>query len=622
VNVDLIFDSAPLAQPAALVFGEGLAAPDVALAVTVSFPALTVSALLAPVVDVTFAVAFPALTVATVVGHDSATDRPTVGTARAVHQSAAPAEAGSTQAHAEAARRPGGPATRWGHGAAVGARTAGRHQHAIPTPGAALRSIYALADRLPPAARSLGHQDGLRDRRGAAVPRHQLAVSAGSGNRTTGWQDRHRNRRPSRTPPWQEAVPVETSRTGASGPGAPLRAGWAAPWQLTDRPRAGTRVVVVPVNPCYEPSGVLRFAALPGSSLIFVCDNHVAPPEPPAATVVVPIRRVYLVTNAISMTRVSNGQPIAVDEFSMQIDADSYTWSFDATVPYSALAALQPSGGQPVEVEISINGVPYRMIAESLTTDRTFSAWALRVRGRGRNAVLADPYADVRTFSQPSQLTAAQLIDDVLTENAVSLGWTVDFQLEDWVLPAGTFAHTGTWMSAVRSIAEAAGGYVQPHPTAMTLRVLHKYPSAPWDWASLTPDFDLPSSVVSQESIEFVDRPIYNRVFVHGERNGKLVQVTRAGTAGDALAPTVVDPLIASVVAGRQRGRAVLSDVGRQALATLSLPVLSETGVLTPGALVRYSDFADTKLGLVRSVSLTGGLQLRQMIGVQTYVAP
>lgn len=43
-------------------------------------------------------------------------------------------------------------------------------------------------------------------------------------------------------------------------------------------------------------------------------------------------------------------------------------------------------------------------------------------------------------------------------------------------------------------------------------------------------------------------------MFVSGQDVGVLGQVTRAGTAGDVLAPMVVDALITEAAAARQRG--------------------------------------------------------------------
>ena len=148
----------------------------------------------------------------------------------------------------------------------------------------------------------------------------------------------------------------------------------------------------------------------------------------------------------------------------------------------------------------------------------------------------------------------------------------------------------------------------------------HRYPSAPWDWAALTPDYEIPADVATIEGIEWADKADYNRVFVAGQASGVLGQVTRGGTAGDVIAPMVTDPLITHVDAARQRGRAILSDTGRQALVQLRMPVLTATGIIRPGALVRYTEGATIRLGLVRGVSVEHQWpELWQTIAVTTH---
>ena len=187
-------------------------------------------------------------------------------------------------------------------------------------------------------------------------------------------------------------------------------------------------------------------------------------------------------------------------------------------------------------------------------------------------------------------------------------------------MPAGVFAHQGTWIEALTAIAGAAGGYLIPHRTERSMRVRHRYPVAPWDWVTVTPDFILPVDAVARESLRWLDKPAYNRVFVSGQEVGVLGQVTRAGTAGDVLAPMVVDALITEAAAARQRGIAVLSDTGRQIEVSLRLPVLAETGIIEPGAFVEYQDGSVTRLGIVRATQVQAGLpEVWQTLGVQAY---
>ena len=101
---------------------------------------------------------------------------------------------------------------------------------------------------------------------------------------------------------------------------------------------------------------------------------------------------------------------------------------------------------------------------------------------------------------------------------------------------------------------------------------------------------------------------------------GVLGQVTRAGTAGDVLAPMVVDALITDVVAARQRGIALLADTGPQIEVSLRLPVLAETGIIEPGAFVEYQDGSVTRLGIVRSTQVEAGMpEVWQTLGVQSH---
>lgn len=624
-DVDLLFQQTPLAQPAELVFGDVESSADADVTFSAVLP-LTFNAFVGPIFDVTFSATFP-LSFGCTVAYDNYVDRPVVAHIESQHQDAAAIEVGAQEGMTRGLQTIGDAPTRWTPAAALRAGAESAFESASRAERASAASRFQDAARLPSARVRGRHQDGLRDRRLVLRGAYQDAAPVRT-SRHTDWQDRHRDRRPSRSSRYQDATPVPAGWVAPFGAGTPVLVGQIGRYQDAKRPPGGVAgTVQPPFDPCYLPDPHLLFANAPiGPALVFWCERHGdgGDPDPPGpvATVVVPIRSIYIVHNSVTLRRVAGSLLLPVLDFSLQIDADSWTWSFSATLPYGELGNVQPSGGDPVELEATINGVPYRLIAERLTTDRSFERTALKIAGRGRNAVLADPYAERKTFSAAGALTAQQLMEDALTDNGIPIGWTVDFGLTDWNVPGGTWAHQGTYLTALRTIAEAAGGYIQPHRTDQVLRVLPRYPAAPWGWAGLTPDFELPSAVTTVEAIEWIDKPIYNRVFVMGERNGRVGRVTRAGTAGDAVAPSVVHPLITAIDASRQRGLAVLSDVGRQAHVSLQLPVLSETGVIPPGSLVRYLDGPTTRLGLVRTTSVAGAVQLRQTLGIETHVAP
>ena len=646
-NVDLLYDrpAAAAATDADLIFGADYVPPrnDVVVQATLplpvasvafipparlevlaELPGLTVSTLiLRPSVPLNVGVAsLPGVAFTGEVRYASRTQRPTIGQTAHEWQQAVQHEGGAAQRQQDATATPAGWGAAWQRGAV---------------------SVHGIAHRLPqilvaaPLLRRTGQQQATR-LRGATGFAHENAtpiaqIRMGVFQNATrlrdatrfAHQDGDRSKRAGRLALWQTAQAL-TQRQGTDFQSASRRpVGWRGLYQEAMRPPPGISAWVIPEPPepprCYTPSGHLLFAALAPASahLLFFCENHTGPPD--GEPVVVPIRRVYFVINNVTLHRVPDGAEVPVFNLSLSLDAASWTWGFEASLPASAEYLVDPGAASgPVELLASVNGTAFRVLAENISRERTFGDASIRISGRGRNAVLAAPYAPAMTFSNAEGRTARQLMDEVLTVNGVPLGWSVDWGLTDWNVPAGAFAHQGTWIEALAAIAGAAGGYLMPHPTAQSLRVRHRYPVAPWEWGSLTPDFVLPVDAVARESVRWLEKPAYNRVFVSGQEVGVLGQVTRAGTAGNVLAPMVVDALITEAPAARQRGIAILSDTGRQIEVSLRLPVLAETGIIEPGAFVEYQDGSVTRLGLVRATQVQAGFpEVWQTLGVQAY---
>ncbi|WP_404992075.1 hypothetical protein [Cupriavidus pauculus] len=644
MTTDLLFDR-PAATDADLVFGADFVAPrdDVTVQATLpppfvaikfipraeatllaTLPALTVSTLLLrPSVPLTEGATLPGVVFAGEVRYDSRTQRPTVRQTAHPWQVARQTEDGATQGQQDGRATPTGWEARW--------------QRAVVLP-------QGIEHRLPPVLvaafeqRGARHQDAIRLRdatrfahqRGThfELARQGLFQHASSARDATRFrhQDGDRSKRASRALRWQSAHPLTRGQASGFQSARSAIRGWRGHYQEAMPPPPGVSVWVIHEPPaplpCYTPSAHLLFAALAPADghLLFVCENHIGPP-PNGEPVIVPVRRVYFVINDVTLHRVPDGAPVPVFNLSLSLDASSWAWGFEAQLPISAEALVAPgSASGPVELVASVSGTAFRVLAENLSRERSFGDASIRISGRGRNAVLAAPYAPVMTFSNAEGRTARQLMDDVLTLNGIPLGWNIDWGLTDWNVPAGAFAQQGTWIEALTAIAAAAGGYLLPHPSDQSFHVRHRYPAAPWEWNAVRPDFVLPVDAVAHESLRWLEKPAYNRVFVSGQDVGVLGQVTRAGTAGDVLAPMVVDPLITEAAAARQRGIALLADTGRQIEVSLRLPVLAETGIIQPGAFVEYQDGSVTRLGLVRATHVEAGMpDVWQTLGVQGY---
>ncbi len=618
---DLRFQQTP-GTTGDLVFGESDTAPTQAnVSIRGAFPVLRVAVRVVTVERVTITGAFAPLTARLSGTYRSNTQRPTVGQTVHAWQGTRHAEAGTTWGQQDASGAPVGWAAFW----EAATRASAGIEHGLPGTLCRMPINRAVRHRDGSglgASMAAAHQEATR------VWQDRVGIFQGADSRHDGTRFRHqdgdRTSRTSRETAWQVARRRQRSNGSGFEVATPYSQAWHGRFQEARVPPIGVSVIRPPVppvpSPCDTPSGHLVFA-LPGrvdAHLVFVCD---ASPVPPGTTVVVPVRRVYLVLNDVSLHRLIDGVEVPVLTLSLSLDAGSWTWGFEAELPAIAEPLVDPGrAAAPVELVVRVNGTTFRVLAEGIRRERRFGKASIRVSGRGRNAVLAAPYAAVMTFSNAEARTARQLMDDVLTLNGVSLGWTVDWGLTDWIVPARVFAYQGTWIEALAAIAAAAGGDLLPHPTEQSLRVRHRYPVAPWEWHTVTPDFVLPVEAVARESVRWLEKPAYNRVFVAGQEVGVPGQVTRGGTAGEVLAPMVVDPLITEAAAARQRGLAVLADTGRQIEVSLRLPVWAATGIIAPGAFVEYQDGSVTRLGMVRATHVEAGLpEVWQTLGVQTY---
>lgn len=398
---------------------------------------------------------------------------------------------------------------------------------------------------------------------------------------------------------------------------APL--GLRVPWGEGMPPPPGLRVWPPPPGPPspFAGSAHLVFVDAYGQPAHLVFGRSALPPDIPTG-IVIPTLRVYVMVNELSLVRVSGNLALPCQAFTLQIDASSWAAGWRATLPARLLDDVLPTPGQPLEILATINGHPLRLLAERVQRDRTFGRSTITISGRSLTAELGSPYCPPATWRNTSDITAQQALTGILTDNGVPIGWSIDWGITDWLLPPGAWSGTGTRIDAANRIASAAGAYIQPHASSRALRVLPLFPVPSWDLALQAPDVTIPISVATRESIDWQDLPPINRLFLAGEIGGILAQVTRAGTAGDRVGESIVDPLLTAEQVARQRGIAVLSRTGRVSNISLRMPIL--TGILWPGKIARFADGATSRTGLVRSVSIDARFPVAtQTVGLECY---
>ena len=311
------------------------------------------------------------------------------------------------------------------------------------------------------------------------------------------------------------------------------------------------------------------------------------------------IKEVYIFMPSITLYRTPDGTEIQASNVSWSTDSDSWAWRFSATLDDPAqLALLKPDSNGPREIACEINGHLFTGMVKGYSPSRSFSGGhTVTISGVSLSGWLSDPHAPTRSKLITAPYNASQLAELELQYT----GWTIDWQTQDWLIPAGAYSYESlTPMSAIKRIAEAAGAIVQSHPSDKTLIIQPRYPVSPHKWSDPSTALDaiLPADLVEQISAEYTSLPAYNRAIVAGgDTGGVIVTLTRDGTAGDELAPQVTDDLITDQYAGYERGRIEIAKGGAWETVNLTTWLTQNgeaPGLLLPGYLVEMQDTTET----------------------------
>ena len=336
--------------------------------------------------------------------------------------------------------------------------------------------------------------------------------------------------------------------------------------------------------------------------------------------------RFYMTSHNLIAHRLPDLAELPLYDCTLSADIGSFAWQFSASGPESLFVQLSPSAGLPQQLQITLDGMTWVFVVESLKRDHQFGKRRVSISGRSATALIGVPWTREAAYNNANAATAQQLAAQALDLSGVALDWGIT----DWLVPANAWSYAGTRLAAVQAIAEAAGGYLQSHRSNAALQVRHPYPprpdgstGGPWNWSAGAADIELAPDAIITSAIERKDGPDINAIYASGTTQGVLALVKRAGTAGDKLAVLQTDALITHADAARQRGLATLGKAGPQYAISLELPVLTgsgQPGVINVGQLVQINDATPWR-GRVRSVSVNAAMPTaRQTITLERHL--
>ena len=354
--------------------------------------------------------------------------------------------------------------------------------------------------------------------------------------------------------------------------------------------------------------------------LVFVCCKVGPNPEPPRY--VIPLLRVYMTVHSIDAVLLPSLERVPLQSLSITTNDDDYGWTMSASGKLSLLDQLAPRQGVPQQIRVTIDGIQWVFAVDPPARTRKFAEHAVQVTGRSVTSLLAGPYFPSTDWANTMPRTAQQLVLEALDLTGVTLDW----QLDDWLVPANIWSHSGTPLSVAQRIAEAAGGVVRSHRFEPQLQIAPRFPHMPWAWSDTVADVRMPAQIITSDSLQATRFARHNAVYVAGTGQGlPLGHVVRAGTAGDRLAPQVTDALITDTVAARLRGQSVLAASVITHQQPITVPLLTggtNPGLILPGYLIEVQEPAEAWRGLVRGITVSvDAPTVRQTLDVERSMA-
>jgi hypothetical protein len=427
----------------------------------------------------------------------------------------------------------------------------------------------------------------------------------------------------------QQGVPVAGHWLTRFSHGLPVRVDVHGRFEQATQPGPGLWLWPQPPKPqpCYVPGLPARLvfdqAYAPGlpAALVFRCRGKTPDPQP-TPHYVIPLLPAYMQVHHLTAHLLPGIDPVPLTDLTLAADDDGYGWSLTANGPEHLMDQLAPVAGLPAQVQVVINGMAFVFAITSTARSRSFERKRVAVQGVSVTALLGAPFMPQQSWLSTAPATAQQLAVQALEFTGVGLDW----QIADWLVPAGAWSYQGTPLQAVLRVAESVGAVVRSHPTVAQLIVAPRYPVLPWHWAGATPDVRMPAAVIATDELRPEPRANYNAIYVTGGSAGGVQgHVVRALSARDKLAPAVQDDLITHTDAARLRGQWALASSGNKLLHTISMPVLTGgtyPGIVRPGQLLEVLDTDGAWRGLVRGVNVSATLpRVRQQLTVERVAA-
>lgn len=320
--------------------------------------------------------------------------------------------------------------------------------------------------------------------------------------------------------------------------------------------------------------------------------------DPP---LIIPSLRTYIMHHTITAN--IGGISVSPFGFNIKTDMDSYCWSGGVSISPDDHAKIKHKldvdiGLEPM-INVMLNDMQFAIIAENSSRSRQFGRTSHNLDGRSITAKLGADYAvpNDRLFDQANY--ASQIVNQQLQD----LPFTANFDIDDWLIPASTYAVSNkTPIGVIMDIAEAAGGFVESHPTDAAISIKKRWKINAWELATATPDVTIPADVIKSATDKTNKNTRYNTVTLIGDIEAH--EIFRATQGRDIAAPMLSNALFTAREVTVSKGSSVLSDSGTHSIQSLDLISDDSIPLAQLGQIWQVNDTDGAWRGVITGVAL------------------
>lgn len=299
-------------------------------------------------------------------------------------------------------------------------------------------------------------------------------------------------------------------------------------------------------------------------------------------------KNTYTMKNTIKIFRTDNDHLIQALSVDIGANRQDYLWSGNLSLPYSELESISDKP----EIEININQYKFVVDINEINIKKAFNYKMIELSVFSTTQRLNTIKAHKIDIDMSSNaIMAAQLHRDDLVTGFEFINSDVD-----WIIPANLIEYDdANALDIISQFGVATEDIVVSHAYEKEIMIKPKYPTG-------DPVYSLPSDKLFDYSEATSKGNIYNAIVVSGENVGVTAVIRKEGTAGEKIAPMVINKLITEEQAARRVGLNKIyntSDIA--ANIDVVSPLYPEAPLLYPSDLVRIDD----QLGWIDTVGIS-----------------